>query len=367
MPCQCSRCSIQSQCRPKPTPLHDVTAIYLSGDLPIVTTDRAIPLAQLQLPGVANAPIKIDITALVDSSFIPVHTTTQTFTDSDGYLTVSMPEGTRYVHFRLLFDVAGQHMEANCYEPEGTLNIWEDNLNLRAALLRANRWAIDRSGYDHKNAKQQAGPCKASRAEAIVHLAIYEAVNSIDPHSASQFAVPTQPSQASLEAAIAQATHDTLIWLFDAQTALIDAELVTQLASLPNGVSKTLGIAAGAAAASAVIANRSSDGGNSYVEELWTTYATNTYGTLTPPLPNWAQDPVVPNPFAIGSKWADVVPPFVLTSADQFPVEANPLYTGSLFSYQLGETKVLGGDGTVTPTVRTEDATEAGYFWAFDG
>lgn len=357
-------------------PLRNMTTLFLRSGLPVVRGARALETATLRLPGVLYRNITVEILALCDNNFAPVHTSQPARTNGVGEFTVNLPESARYVRFRMLFTMDGQPMESYCYEPSSTEPIWKnaDDLRLRAALLRASRFANDRSGVDHTSNKQQAGPCKSGRAMAIVHAAIYEAINSISPHSVSQFGVIE--ASGSLEAAIAQASHDTLIWLFSLQTADINAELVANLATIRNGSSKTNGIAAGAAAAAAVIANRSGDNGNSYVEETWNDYKTRVYGVGAIPLPEWKQDPVSLIDAAVGSQWADVVPPFTLLAPSQFVVAAEPIYTGPEFALQLQQIACLGGDPNApsnppqtepTATVRSEDATEAGIWWCFDG
>jgi len=47
-------------------------------------------------------------------------------------------------------------------------------------VLYWNRVAVDASGLDHATAHEQLGPGRASRAMAIVHIAMFDAVNAID-------------------------------------------------------------------------------------------------------------------------------------------------------------------------------------------
>src|SRR5262245_30203014 len=68
-------------------------------------------------------------------------------------------------------------------------------------------------------------PFVFSRDAAIVHAAVYDAVNAIDRSHTPLFADVKAPRGASLEAAAAQAAHDTLAELFPAQQATFDAAL----------------------------------------------------------------------------------------------------------------------------------------------
>lgn len=60
---------------------------------------------------------------------------------------------------------------------------------------------------------EQFGPTRTSRALAIVHIAIFDAVNAITGGYQSYTALESAPDDTSLDAAIAQAAHDTLVVL----------------------------------------------------------------------------------------------------------------------------------------------------------
>src|SRR5206468_419482 len=80
----------------------------------------------------------------------------------------------------------------------------------------------------------------------------------------------------------------------------------------------------------------------------------------------WRQDPISQNPLALGAHWGDVTP-FVLRSGDQFRVPPPPDLDNREYTGAYNEVKAVGGDGIVTPTVRTADQTLTGIFWAYDG
>src|SRR5439155_15990498 len=73
------------------------------------------------------------------------------------------------------------------------------------------------------------------RDAAIVHTAIYDAVNDIDRSYTPFFADVKAPRGASLEAAAAQAGHDTMSALFPAHRATFDATLAADLAGIAPG------------------------------------------------------------------------------------------------------------------------------------
>src|SRR5439155_4985081 len=104
-------------------------------------------------------------------------------------------------------------------------------------------------------------PFVFSRDAAIVSAAVYDAVNAIDRSHTPLFANVKASHGASLEAAAAQAAHDTLAALFPAQQATFDATLAADLAGIPSGRARQ-GVAVGQAVAQQILTWRSTDGSN---------------------------------------------------------------------------------------------------------
>ena len=75
---------------------------------------------------------------------------------------------------------------------------------------------------------EQVGPGRASRAMAIVHIAMFDAVNGVLGGYKS-FTNITPAKTASIPAAIAQAAHDTLVAVFPSQKATFDQALANDL------------------------------------------------------------------------------------------------------------------------------------------
>jgi hypothetical protein len=106
-----------------------------------------------------------------------------------------------------------------------------------------NQIAIDASGLDHTPVApgetrvfgEQLGPHRASRAMAIVHLAIFEVVNAIEGDFKSYIDLPHAKLGTSLQVGAAQAAHDTLAALFPSQAASSDTLLAEELDEIPDG------------------------------------------------------------------------------------------------------------------------------------
>ena len=128
--------------------------------------------------------------------------------------------------------------------------------------------AIDASGLDHTPVAadevrvfgEQYGPTRASRAMAIVHIAIFDAVNAIAGHYKSYTDLLPVSSDTSIHAAIAQAAHDTLVALFPSQIQQFNEFLAEDLGRIADGHAKADGIQLGQNAATAILALRASDG-----------------------------------------------------------------------------------------------------------
>ena len=238
------------------------------------------------------------------------------------------------------------------------------------AVRRWNDVAIDTSGIDHTPVApgetrvfgEQLGPGRAARAMAIVHIAVFDAVNAITGGYQGYTRLPRVSEPTAMEAAVAQAAHDTLVALFPSQTASLDALLAEDLGRmrLLRPASKAAGIDLGRRAAAAILALRADDGSQHAEPRMGTDYVPGTQPG------QWRQDPVSKIPLAMGAHWG-TVKPFVLSSGQQFRLPAPPAMGSAEYTAAFEEVKRLGGDGITTPTVRTEQEKQLAIFWAYDG
>lgn len=243
--------------------------------------------------------------------------------------------------------------------------------NTLRRLVRWNNVAINASGLDHSPVPdgdprifgEQLGPGRSAKAMAIVHIAMFDAINAIEGGFRSFTGIPRVHDDTSVDSAIAQSAHDTLIAVFPSQTAAFDQILAQDLSDIPNSPAKTRGIALGQQAAAAILALRTDDG-SAHDEPV---LLQDGGDWVTSNLPGrWRQDPISLLRLALGGHWAEV-DPFVLQSANQFRIPAPPSLTSQAYTTAFNEVKRLGGDGIVTPTERTADQTHIGIFWAYDG
>src|SRR5580765_5751902 len=69
------------------------------------------------------------------------------------------------------------------------------------AIRRWNKIAIDASGEDHAGAREQLGPGRASRAMAIVHIAMFDTVNAVFRGYESYTGLQARGENVSMQAA----------------------------------------------------------------------------------------------------------------------------------------------------------------------
>lgn len=194
----------------------------------------------------------------------------------------------------------------------------------------------------------KTAPPVAARDLAIVHTAIYDAVNAILKFGKSYHATIKAPKGASAEAAAAGAAYQTLVNLFPTQRATFDAALSASLAKIADGKSEQRGLALGIAVANNILAWRSTDG------------ATAT-GSYTPPTGDGYWQPTSPSfAKALLPQWGQVTP-FALNSGSQFRPAGPPTLNSSAYNRDLTEVASLGRKDSST---RTADQTQIALFWA---
>jgi hypothetical protein len=187
-----------------------------------------------------------------------------------------------------------------------------------------------------------------TRSMAIMHAAVYDAVNAI-VRTHSDYLIHLRASRhASVAAAAATAAHDVLVQLYPSQTAMLDADLATSLGSVSDGPAKDQGVRAGQSAAAQIVALRSNDG--SSASPIPFTAGTNPGDyQLTPP--GFVQPVFTHWPF---------VTPFALRRANQFRPGPPPALTSATYTSAFDEVKSLGQLGSTT---RTADQTQIARFW----
>ena len=192
-------------------------------------------------------------------------------------------------------------------------------------------------------------PFTAARFMTIVQLAVFEAVNSItgkyEPYLGTVIAAPG----ASPQAAAVTASHNVLIAYFPALAGDIDPLRDASLATIPDGQAKTDGIAVGAAAASAMVANRTGDG--SAPPLFFTPTSMEPY--------EWQVTPGCTSG-GVFLHWPNVRP-FGIESASQFRSEPPPALGTGVYARDYNELQTYGD---INSPNRPLDRTEVARLYA---
>lgn len=187
------------------------------------------------------------------------------------------------------------------------------------------------------------GPLPADRALAIVHAAVYEAVNAITRrYPVSDLELKAAPG-ASVDAAIAAANHTALAELVPSQREVIHAAYQAALAPITDGPAKAQGISVGEKAAAAILQARADDG--AAAGEAYRPHTTpGVYvPTVIPEATHWLQ-----------------IKPWLMASPAQFRPGPPPELSSELWARDYNEVKMLGGKHSER---RTAEQTDIALFW----
>jgi membrane-associated phospholipid phosphatase len=194
----------------------------------------------------------------------------------------------------------------------------------------------------------QPASIQPTRNFAILHAAIYDAVNSIDRTHEPYLISVRAPRDASETAAADAAAHTALVGLYPAQQGSLDADYAAELAKVPNGPAKDQGVRLGEQVAKDLLAIRANDGSN---------VASPPFVAGTNPGDYRSTPPNFPTP--VFTTWGQVTP-FVLDRGDQFRPVPPPALTSDAYAAAINEVQSLG---SASSTTRTAEQTEIGKFW----
>jgi hypothetical protein len=190
-------------------------------------------------------------------------------------------------------------------------------------------------------------PPTAFRTIAILHIAMFDAVNSIEPrYKPYKIQLPASPDT-SKEAAAAAAAGSVLIKLAPDAASDVQSTLTSYLATLPDGEGKSKGIELGQKVAARILEARENDGAS----------APDAYRPKTKP------GVYIPTPITVGSQFPNVTP-FALTSPSQFRPKPPPSLKSEQWARDYNEIKDFGEKNS---TKRTARQTEDARFWLLVG
>jgi len=191
-------------------------------------------------------------------------------------------------------------------------------------------------------------PPKAARNLAMVHAAIYDAVNSIQRTHKPYRIDARPPTSTSADAAVAVAAHRVLLDLYPKQAPSLNALLKQSLLGLPSNDAKSDGVSLGQFIAEKMLDWRAEDGSNRKADYE----PPSGPGLWSPTLPDFTP--------ALFPQWSKV-PCFAMRSSDQFRPKGPPALNSEAYTAAYLEVKKLGA---VDSKERTKEQTEIARFWA---
>ena len=187
---------------------------------------------------------------------------------------------------------------------------------------------------------------------AMVHGAVYDAVNAIDGGYTPYLVSPDATPFDSQDAAAASAAYHVLLNILPGQAASLTTMYNAAIdpSVIPDGLAKTRGIAIGLAAANAMIVARTGDG--RFGAPGFPVPAVLQPGDWRPVLPSFGNDP---------NAWIRNVTPFLIQSSSQFRTKGPWALTSPQYAREFNEVKSVGSK---TSTTRTQHQTDAVLYWA---
>ena len=192
-----------------------------------------------------------------------------------------------------------------------------------------------------------AGSGPQVRMMAMMHGAMFDAVNATTPRYRFYLGELSAPSGASADAAAASAAHAVMVALLPAQKAPLDAALATTLAKVADGGAKSDGLELGRRSAERMLAARKGDGADASVS----------YAAGTGPA-DWRPTP--PAFVAANNPQWGSVKPFLIASNDQFKPPGMPAVGSEAYARDIAEIRKLGGR---TGSARSAEQSEVAVYW----
>jgi hypothetical protein len=186
-----------------------------------------------------------------------------------------------------------------------------------------------------------------TRGLAMMHVAMFEAVNAVERRYMPYKLDLTADPSTSKEAAAATAAHAVLVQLHPEQRSALDQALQSNLATVPDGDGKSKGIELGKKTAAGIIALRADDGST----------AQESYRPATKPgvyVPTGIPIEVTSGGFK----------PWVMEKGSQFRPGPPPALDSEVWTRDYNEIRELGGAKSAK---RTAEQTDMGRFWFLTG
>ncbi|HET9695120.1 MAG TPA: vanadium-dependent haloperoxidase [Steroidobacteraceae bacterium] len=181
------------------------------------------------------------------------------------------------------------------------------------------------------------------RALAVTQTAVYYAVNAVEGAEPAATGMPVALPGASVESAVATATHRVLTALVPSQADVLDDMYATALAALPDGPARQSGAAIGEHAAARVLDRAARDGSDANETDRPVTTPGVYVGTAIP----------------VASTWPARTP-WIMERADAFRPGPPPALDSATWTRDYAESREFGARDS---RVRSAAQTQTARFW----
>jgi hypothetical protein len=350
--------------------------------------------AKFKLTDIVGTSITVSMEAICNNS-IKIISFTKPYSITDSSITIDLPRTTSMVKFSFLrnetiiTDGRGRPITTinnNIikYYPENTdYNFSRPDKDLFLTINYLNSLAIDTAGLDHTPVDvitpikpddinrvkgHQLGPHRSSRAMAMFHMALFEVYIVLNGKFKSYLNLPRQSSgnvTIITKIAMIQAGFNILTSLYESHSTRLNSLLENIMNDIiAQPIDRTFAMLLALSVSNAVIAKRKDD--NSDVKEKQVGTGEDDYKVDESKEGEWRPDPLLTNNTAAGSEWGKVKL-FVIETLDDFRCDPPPALDSDEYIMAFDDVKSNGGDGVNTLTARSDDKTETGIFWAYDG
>jgi membrane-associated phospholipid phosphatase len=201
-------------------------------------------------------------------------------------------------------------------------------------------------------------PCPIARAGAMLHAAMYDAVNSVEKTNEPYLRFYAAPAGTSEIAAAATAARDVMVSMYPQRAATYEAALTKSLAQVPSGKAKSDGIALGHTVATTLMAVRAHDGTQTEPVYVYGKHP----GDYCPTPPDYGSPPFNPG-WGVSMPWTMIKGSQFRTGGPLGHKSMASLLSSRGYADQVNEVKSLGAHNSTT---RTPYQTQTAYFWAND-
>jgi membrane-associated phospholipid phosphatase len=198
---------------------------------------------------------------------------------------------------------------------------------------------------------------KGLHTAALMHLAVHDALNTIEPRYRTY--LPAEPAEEGAPAeagdplaATAEAAYRVAVSQYPDRKETFEAERRRWLEAVPAGPARDAGVKIGGTAAERILAAREGDGWDNEAKYRFHPMAPGVYA-------EFADHSGTPEGFVFGAGWA-TSRPFVLESPDHFRAPPPPAIGSDEYTRAFDEVKEVG---RYRSPARTPDQTHLALWW----